>query len=49
MGKAIGLVEYKTVSMGVMVADVMLKTANVEMMFAKQFAQESILLYFQEI
>ena len=35
MGKAIGLIEYKTVSTGVMVADIMLKTAQVEIISAQ--------------
>ena len=35
MGKAIGLIEYKTVSTGVFVADMMLKTAQVEIIFSK--------------
>ena len=32
MGKAIGLVEYKTVSTGILVADTLLKTAQIEIM-----------------
>lgn len=35
MGKAIGLIEYKTVSTGVMVADIMLKTARIEIISAQ--------------
>ncbi len=35
MGKAIGMVEYKTVSSGMFVADIMLKTAAVEIMEAQ--------------
>lgn len=35
MSKAIGMVEYKTVSTGLLVADIMLKTAEVEIMEAQ--------------
>lgn len=35
MSKAIGMVEYKTVSTGILVADTMLKTAQVEIMEAQ--------------
>ncbi|ROR29090.1 microcompartment protein CcmL/EutN [Mobilisporobacter senegalensis] len=35
MGKAIGMVEYKTVSRGLLVADMMLKTAEVEIVEAQ--------------
>lgn len=35
MGRAIGMVEYKTVSTGIQAADLMLKTAEVEILEAQ--------------
>ena len=43
MSKAIGMVEYKTVSTGIQAADLMLKTADVEIIEAQTVCPANIL------
>ena len=44
MSKAIGMIEFKTVSAGITAADVMVKTADVELLEAQTVCPESTLL-----
>ena len=49
MGKAIGLIEYKTVSTGVMVADIMLKTAKIKIISAQTVCPGKYMVFSGEL
>ena len=44
MSKAIGMIEFKTVSAGITAADAMVKTADVELLEAQTVCRVNILL-----